>query len=417
MDTMRVEIHFHQQGEASGVMECTAIQHEQTVMELLFFASFTATQIDDLRANDMQAASSLAQTLASMQLPIAPLDADLEPFAAFISGTAPNTPRLVDYKGSSGIKMFGGELRAGPPPDFRLLRKGFGLLGRGRVPYVQHSVLHLLKYLARRRQHDAEYFDWLWCLAQVAAGCGRAFLNGKMTRDNYFTEAWRIVGVWLDSHETLGPCWVKDAPRVWGTTDRTAYLALIGHSAAQYQMGMMYYQGEGQPQDYEVAADYFQKAAEQGNEEAKKMLSEIRSKPAAKPKMPDGRPLVTWSDEYVEAMEYYHGGKERPQDYKAAADLCEKAAKDGFWPAKHMLGNMYLHGHGVEQSATKGLKWLTEAALEGYIPAQVELGEVYYTGLGVSQNLKEATKWYEMAAKKNDPTAKKRLLEIGSSGK
>jgi len=409
MDTMRVEIHFHQQDEASCFMEVNAIEHAPKLMEFIFFSFFTTTQLDDLRPNDAQAASSLATALASMQLPIAPVDEDIKPFVAFVLGTGPDTPRLVDHSGSSGIKMFGGELRI-PPTDFRILRKGFGLLGSGRMYYVRHSVLHLLKYLARRRQQDAEY---LWCLANMAATIGTMYLNEKMTKDNYLNEAVRIATQWLDASETLGPSWVKDAPNTWGTSDRTEYLACLGDPAAQYHMAMMYYHGTGRPQDHEAAAAYFQKAAEQGNEEAKKMLSEIRFKTDAKPTMANGRPLVTWSDEYFEAMEYYHGGKGRPQDYKAAAVLCEKAAKEGFWPAKHMLGDMYLHGHGVEQSTAKGLKWLTEAALEGFIPAQVSLGEIYHTGLAVAQDLKEATKWYEMAAKKGDQTAKKKLLEMG----
>ncbi len=234
MDTMRVEIHFHQQDEASGFMQSTLIDTPPQLMELYFFSCFTATQLDDLRPNDAQAASSLAQALVSMELPIAPVDDDFKPFVAFILGTAPDTPRLVDYKGTPGAKMFGGELRYAGRTDFRLLRKGFGLLGRGRMYYVRHSVLHLLKYLARRRIQDADHLHYLWHLSYVASGCGKAFLNGNMGANNYLTEAMSIVSQSIQAYKILGPGWRLEAASRYGTTDRTKYLALLGDPTAQY---------------------------------------------------------------------------------------------------------------------------------------------------------------------------------------
>lgn len=41
-----------------------------------------------------------------------------------------------------------------------------------------------------------------------------------------------------------------------------------GHAAAQYHLGMMYYDGEGVPQDFTEAARWFGKAGEQGHAKA-----------------------------------------------------------------------------------------------------------------------------------------------------
>lgn len=45
-------------------------------------------------------------------------------------------------------------------------------------------------------------------------------------------------------------------------------LAEAGDSRAQYQLGLMYYRGEGLPQDYEKAALWYRRAAERGDVDA-----------------------------------------------------------------------------------------------------------------------------------------------------
>lgn len=45
-----------------------------------------------------------------------------------------------------------------------------------------------------------------------------------------------------------------------------------GHTNAQYNLGMMYYEGKGVQQDYKEALTWYRKAAEQGNENAQANL-------------------------------------------------------------------------------------------------------------------------------------------------
>ena len=49
-------------------------------------------------------------------------------------------------------------------------------------------------------------------------------------------------------------------------------LAEQGHSPSQYNLGFMYYKGEGVPQDYETAVKWYTLAAEQGDSNAQKNL-------------------------------------------------------------------------------------------------------------------------------------------------
>ena len=49
-----------------------------------------------------------------------------------------------------------------------------------------------------------------------------------------------------------------------------------GHAKAQYNLGTMYYNGEGMPQDYAMAREFFRVAAEQGHAGAQKILRRIK---------------------------------------------------------------------------------------------------------------------------------------------
>jgi hypothetical protein len=60
-------------------------------------------------------------------------------------------------------------------------------------------------------------------------------------------------------------------PNLTGTT--LAY-AQAGDARRQNEMGLMCYFGDGMPQDYEAAVEWWQKAAEQGNRDAQVSLSE-----------------------------------------------------------------------------------------------------------------------------------------------
>lgn len=179
-NAMRVEVHFHQQDEASVFFESTFTADEGRPFELYFFTCFTVGQLLNL-GNDKPGTSTLAEALMKMELPMAPLDDDMMAFIAFIMGTAPGTPKLVDYKGSPGRKMFEAELRFSSSSSFRLEHKGFGFLGTGLGYYVPHSVFLLLKYLARKRIQDADY---LYTLAKVAERSGQAYLSGKLDIEN-----------------------------------------------------------------------------------------------------------------------------------------------------------------------------------------------------------------------------------------
>jgi len=94
--------------------------------------------------------------------------------------------------------------------------------------------------------------------------------------------------------------------------------------------------GEGVPQDYALAAQWFRKAAEHGYGKA----------------------------EYNLGMQYYFG-QGLPQDYAQAAYWWERAANQNIAAAQYNLGNLYFLGQGVVRDYQKAAYWWRKAAASG----------------------------------------------------
>ena len=95
----------------------------------------------------------------------------------------------------------------------------------------------------------------------------------------------------------------------------------LGNTLGQNNLGILYYQGQGVPQDYAQAASWFRKAAEQGDALAQYNLGLL-----------------------------YDHGQGVPQDYAQAASWFRKAAGMGNALAQNNLGLRYDFGQGMMQS-------------------------------------------------------------------
>ncbi len=106
-----------------------------------------------------------------------------------------------------------------------------------------------------------------------------------------------------------------------------------GHIAAQYQLGLLYAKGDGVPQSYTRAAEWFQLSAGLGrNRDAQFFLGEL----------------------------FFHG-RGVGHDYGIALEWYRKAARRGHPVAQHLVGVMYREGWGVENDDLEAYKWLTLA--------------------------------------------------------
>jgi uncharacterized protein len=158
-------------------------------------------------------------------------------------------------------------------------------------------------------------------------------------------------------------------------------LAEQGEANAQYNLGLMFDNGQGVPQDYATAVIWYRKAAEQGHAAAQYNLGLI----------------------------FANGGRGAPQDYATAASWYRKAAERGNAAAQYNLGVMYAQGQGVSKDYAAAANWYRKAAEQGNAMAQYNLGVMYDDGRGVPQDYAVATSWYRRAAEQGDADAQVNL--------
>ena len=165
-------------------------------------------------------------------------------------------------------------------------------------------------------------------------------------------------------------------------------LALEGNPDAQFNLALMYVEGQGVEQDYSKAVYWYTKSAEQGMVYAQHNLALM----------------------YVE-------GQGVEQDYSKAVYWYTKSAEQGIVGDQTLLGSIYSVGKGIKRDDVKAFYWYKKAAENGDERAQSNLGVFYELGRGVEVDNNRAKYWYEMAAAKNLSTAQYNLGWLYSAGK
>jgi TPR repeat protein len=217
---------------------------------------------------------------------------------------------------------------------------------------------------------------------------------------------------------------------------------------ARKKLDDMYANDLGVPQSLEEAIACYKalhaakKAAEQGDERAKKRLAELNDKKTPKDLPTDLQELYELFAAYNEGkgvkrsqkklakhakylMLAAEGGNDEaiafglplvdpcdPQSKEEVEEWYRLAAERGRAEAQYYLGIFYARGFGVPQSYTKAVDYFTLAAEGGSTEAQLILGSMYRIGYLVGQSDEEAAKWYSLAAEQGDERAKERLAEL-----
>ncbi|HDP35609.1 MAG TPA: sel1 repeat family protein [Candidatus Hydrogenedentes bacterium] len=109
----------------------------------------------------------------------------------------------------------------------------------------------------------------------------------------------------------------------------------VSDTCAQYNLGVMYRDGEGVPQDYAEAVKWYRKAAEQDYADAQYNLGVM-----------------------------YYDGRGIPQDHAEAVKWFRKAAGQNHAEAQYNLGVMYRNGEGVPQDYVRAYMWFNVAAIK-----------------------------------------------------
>lgn len=237
--------------------------------------------------------------------------------------------------------------------------------------------------------------------------------------------------------------------------DELTRQAATGDPAAASELGAMYANGNGVPQNYTKAIEYYQIAADAGDayslyclgycylyglggEENHNKGIELLDAAAARD-IPEANEHMGW---------LYFRNQYRPSDHqrsfsymKKAADLGDpiaqthiaQAYEGGWWGApaqdydiaKHYydlalaqdhdhaqwaMGENYLGGfHGYPMDHTKAVSYFEKAAKNGSRRGQLSLGLCYYNGTGVPVNMAECAKWIRASAEQGNAEAQWRL--------
>ena len=132
---------------------------------------------------------------------------------------------------------------------------------------------------------------------------------------------------------------VDDADAAWLSKDFATALRMYrslaeqGYASAQFNLGLMYDDGQGTPQDYAETLKWYRLAAEQGDADAQYNLGTM-----------------------------YRQGRGVPQNYAEAVKWYRLAAEQGYAYALNNLGIMYDEGLGVLQDYVEAHKWYNLAA-------------------------------------------------------
>jgi len=143
-------------------------------------------------------------------------------------------------------------------------------------------------------------------------------------------------------------------------------LAEHGNAIAQYNLGVMYYKGEGVPQSYPNAVFWYRHAAWQGDASAQLGLGVL-----------------------------CYNGQGTLQSYTEALTWFRQAADQGSVQAQINLGAMYANGQGAPQDYIQAHMWLSLAAAKSETRA-VELRNtvaVKMTAAQIAESQKLAREW------------------------
>ncbi len=207
--------------------------------------------------------------------------------------------------------------------------------------------------------------------------------------------------------------------------DAFVFAAEKGLASAQCELGYMYAEGLGVPQDHEKSEHWYRMAANQGDGSAlvslgfmyydgtvvsKDRLETAKLWERALSIRPMPRGWNAWHAN-VEALlgTMYLEGDGVKQNYDEALRYLTRAAYAGDTLAQNNLGYMYAMGKGVERDYYKAVEWYKKAAEQGDVMAQLSMAGAYERGEGVEQDYNKAVEWYKKAAMQGDATAQNDL--------
>lgn len=188
-----------------------------------------------------------------------------------------------------------------------------------------------------------------------------------------------------------------------------------GNAESQFALGMMFERGQGVNANVDESYKWYRLAADNDLVDAQVRLAELY----LLGRLEGGAELAAqWFERAAEAGNataqfqlglLYLEGKGVDVNPEFAARWFELAAEQGHVAAQNNIGSLYESGRGVEQSYARAFEWYERAAKQNDLFAQNNLGAMYSRGHGVERNHAWAVFWFVMAAQGGNELAKENI--------
>jgi localization factor PodJL len=170
-----------------------------------------------------------------------------------------------------------------------------------------------------------------------------------------------------------------------GPEPALAAAAAAGNAAAQYELGVAYFDGRNVTRDQKAAAQWLEKAATQGLAPAQYRLATLFEK-----------------------------GLGVGRDPSLAKLWYQRASERGNARAMHNLAVLTAEGATGKPDYATAAIWFKKAAELGVADSQFNLAILYARGLGVDLNLSQSYVWFAVAAGQGDEDAAKKRDEVAA---
>jgi uncharacterized protein len=189
---------------------------------------------------------------------------------------------------------------------------------------------------------------------------------------------------------------------------------------AMTMLGELYANALGVKRDYAKAAEWYRRAADNGDREAMFALAMqyLSGRGGTPSNRQEGARWLASSAKLGEPKAAYNlallyiDGQTFPQDLKRAAELLRVAADAGNPEAQYALATFYKEGTAVEKDIDKAVRLLQAAALADNVDAEVEYAIALFNGTGTPKNEAGAVALLRKAARQNSPIAQNRLALV-----
>jgi hypothetical protein len=182
---------------------------------------------------------------------------------------------------------------------------------------------------------------------------------------------------------SAGPLTAPAAPPAVGPNENLVGQAEAGDAAAQFDLAVRYAEGGAGPRNYELAAQWYEKAAQQGLAVAEYRLGSL-----------------------------YEKGLGVGKDMQRAKDLYQRAAEKGNTRAMHNLG--VLAAEGGKPNYTSAALWFGKAAEYGIRDSQYNLAVLLARGLGLPKDLVKSYTWFAIVAATGDADAARKRDDVAA---